>query len=57
MANKIEANCDICKKPFKAKASERNRGWARCCSLSCAAKHRAKKRKEDLTEKKEGLSK
>ncbi|HVW99765.1 MAG TPA: hypothetical protein VHA52_04955 [Candidatus Babeliaceae bacterium] len=32
--------CNQCGKTFKANLSDIKRGWAKCCSKSCAAKHR-----------------
>ena len=37
MAKMVECVCDVCKKHFMARLSDRKRGWARCCSKSCAA--------------------
>lgn len=33
----IDRICISCKKPFKARAADVARGWAKCCSKSCAA--------------------
>lgn len=40
---KIKVNCDVCKNEFMAKVADRKRGWARCCSKSCAATKSNKK--------------
>lgn len=42
----IEKKCPICHKIFYAKESDIARGWAKCCSKSCAAKLREKKHKK-----------
>jgi len=34
---KIKVNCCYCNKEFSARVSDLNRGWARCCTKSCAA--------------------
>jgi hypothetical protein len=39
----VTVNCEVCKKPFQAKKADRARGWAKCCSKSCAASKREKK--------------
>lgn len=31
------ACCEICRKPFTRRVADRKRGWAKCCSKSCAA--------------------
>ena len=33
----IERSCKSCKKIFMAKSADVKRGWAKCCSKSCAA--------------------
>ena len=40
----IEVKCDRCPTVFRAKVADRRRGWARCCSKSCAAKRRERTR-------------
>lgn len=32
--------CEICAKPFEAKVADIERGWAKCCCKSHAAKYR-----------------
>lgn len=39
---KIDKNCEFCSKKFKADIKELNRGNAKYCSLSCAAKNKNK---------------
>lgn len=39
----IECTCAMCGKKFIARVADRNRGWARCCSKSCAATMNNKK--------------
>lgn len=39
----IDRVCKKCGKPFKAKAADVKRGWAKCCSKACAAHMREKK--------------
>lgn len=39
----VEKNCAWCGKIFVAKKADVKRGWARCCSKSCAASLREKK--------------
>jgi len=39
----IERNCKSCKKIFMAKSADIARGWAKCCSKSCAASMTNKK--------------
>lgn len=36
----IDRKCKCCEQHFKAKESDIKRGWAKCCSKSCAAKYR-----------------
>ena len=50
----IKKRCPICHKIFYAKEADVARGWAKCCSKSCAAKLREKKHKKEAkaTEKK-----
>ena len=36
----VTVTCDYCTKLFLARVADRNRGWARTCSKSCAAKKR-----------------
>ena len=33
----IECKCAVCGEKFMARVADRNRGWAKCCSKSCAA--------------------
>lgn len=33
----IECKCAVCGEKFTARVADRNRGWAKCCSKSCAA--------------------
>ena len=40
----IKKNCDHCKKEYFADTRNLNRGWGLCCSKSCAAKKREKKK-------------
>lgn len=42
--SKVNSICQSCGKAFLAKQSDINRGWAKCCSKSCAAS----KRERDL---------
>lgn len=37
---KMERNCDVCSKQYKAYLRNIKRGWGFCCSKSCAAKKR-----------------
>lgn len=39
---KTDCKCRFCKEWFSARISDRKRGWAKCCSKSCAAKLRLK---------------
>ena len=50
---KISKICTTCNKPFEADSREHNRGNAKYCSLSCAAKNQKRliKRIEKLEEK------
>ena len=32
-----EYKCSVCGEKFIARVADRKRGWARCCSKSCAA--------------------
>lgn len=32
-----ECKCAVCGEKFMARVADRKRGWARCCSKSCAA--------------------
>lgn len=34
---KVERKCKCCGRPFMAREADVKRGWARCCSKSCAA--------------------
>lgn len=34
---KIKCKCAVCGEKFMAKVADRNRGWSKCCSKSCAA--------------------
>ena len=34
----IECKCAVCHEKFMARVADRKRGWAKCCSKSCAAK-------------------
>lgn len=34
----IECKCAVCGEKFIARVVDRKRGWAKCCSKSCAAK-------------------
>lgn len=36
----IEQTCKVCPKKFMAREADINRGWAKCCSKSCAAKYK-----------------
>lgn len=36
----VNVKCAWCKDVFSARKADRDRGWARCCSKSCAAKKR-----------------
>ena len=38
----IERKCQRCGKVFQAKTADVKRGWAKCCSKSCAAAKREK---------------
>lgn len=38
----VTRKCRWCKRPFQAKEADVKRGWARCCSKSCAASLREK---------------
>jgi len=35
--DKVECKCKVCKTSFMARVTDRKRGWAKCCSKSCAA--------------------
>ncbi len=37
MSATCQCKCKVCKKEFTAKVADRKRGWAQCCSKSCAA--------------------
>ena len=39
---KVEQKCQCCGKKFQAKSADVKRGWAKCCSKSCAAAIREK---------------
>ena len=43
MREMIIAICDHCGRSFQAAIADRRRGWARCCSKSCAASNRSVK--------------
>lgn len=36
------AICQCCGRPFTRRVADRKRGWAKCCSKSCAARLRFK---------------
>lgn len=38
MASMVQVNCKQCNKEFNARTADRNRGWAKFCSMSCKAK-------------------
>ena len=38
----VERKCERCGKAFQAKVADVKRGWAKCCSKSCAAAKREK---------------
>lgn len=40
----IKCKCAVCGNGFSARAADVNRGWARSCSKSCAARAREDKR-------------
>lgn len=40
----MKRNCDNCGKEYKADKRNLKRGWGLCCSKSCAAKKREKKK-------------
>ena len=35
---KVEVKCAVCGVNFMARIADRKRGWAKCCSKSCACK-------------------
>ena len=37
MATTESVKCLVCDKTFVARSADRKRGWAQCCSKSCAA--------------------
>lgn len=37
MTKMIECKCVVCGEKFVARVADRKRGWAKCCSKSCAA--------------------
>lgn len=39
----VECVCKTCGKKFMARVADRKRGWAKCCSKSCAATQTNKK--------------
>ena len=43
MSNTCQCKCKVCKKEFTAKVADRRRGWAQCCSKSCAATKRERR--------------
>lgn len=40
---KVERKCQWCDKPFKARAADVKRGWAKFCSKSCKASEQEKR--------------
>lgn len=40
----VDCSCDHCQRMFKARKSDRDRGWAKCCSKACASASREAKR-------------
>lgn len=42
-SGKVERNCQWCGKPFKARAADVKRGWAKFCSKSCKASEQEKR--------------
>ena len=40
--------CPICGREFWAKESDIKRGWAKCCSKTCAAKYREQLKKSHI---------
>ncbi|WP_317915040.1 hypothetical protein [Cupriavidus sp. TKC] len=42
MSQTCQCKCKVCKKEFTAKVADRKRGWAKCCSKSCAAIRRTR---------------
>ncbi|WP_288379804.1 hypothetical protein [uncultured Massilia sp.] len=38
----VDRKCNWCKKPFKARAADVKRGWAKFCSKSCKASRQEK---------------
>jgi hypothetical protein len=45
--SKIKRKCDFCPKEYEADLRDVNRGWALCCSKSCAAKKRESLKSKD----------
>jgi len=43
MSKTVVCKCAVCGMEFTAKTADRARGWARCCSKSCAASKREKR--------------
>lgn len=43
MSQTCQCKCKVCGSEFTAKVADRKRGWARCCSKSCAAVRRERK--------------
>jgi len=41
----MERDCDVCEDTYIVDERNYNRGWARCCSKSCAATKREKNRR------------
>jgi predicted nucleic acid-binding Zn-ribbon protein len=39
----IQRTCSTCGQKFDAREADVRRGWAKCCSKSCAAKRREKR--------------
>ncbi|MDX5592540.1 hypothetical protein [Pseudovibrio sp. SPO723] len=42
---RVIVSCKCCDKPFKARVSDRKRGWGRFCSKSCSAFWKTHRRK------------
>ena len=51
----VECKCRVCKQPFMARVVDRERGWARTCSKSCAATLRERGKSKDKRRRSVGL--